>query len=104
MWAGAIVDIPDGFVFCNGANGTPNLRSRFIVGAGDGYAVNDTGGADSHTHTASGKLVDPCLAEGPMIASGADYEDCLGSDQVDVTVDAAANRPKWYALAYIMKT
>lgn len=51
MWSGAIVDIPDGWVLCDGDNGTPDLRNRFVLGAGDTYAVDDTGGADSHTHT-----------------------------------------------------
>ena len=46
---------PTGWALCNGGNGTPDLRDRFIVGAGSGYAVAATGGsADavvvSHTH------------------------------------------------------
>ena len=46
---------------CDGNNGTPDLRSRFVVGAGSGglYSVNDTGGSKdatlvSHDHTFSG--------------------------------------------------
>jgi hypothetical protein len=58
MWSGSIASIPSGWFLCDGANGTPNLRDRFVVGAGSTYAVNATGGsADaivvSHTHTAS---------------------------------------------------
>jgi hypothetical protein len=58
MWSGSIVSIPSGWLLCDGTNGTPDLRNRFIVGAGSTYAVNATGGsADaivvSHTHTAS---------------------------------------------------
>ena len=59
LWSGAEVDIPTGFTLCNGQNNTPDLRSRFVVGAGTGgnYSVNDTGGsADatlvSHQHGA----------------------------------------------------
>ena len=38
--------------------GTPDLRNRFVVGAGSSYAVNATGGSAnavvvSHTHTFS---------------------------------------------------
>ena len=44
MWSGAIADIPQGWVLCNGANGTPNLRDRFIVGAGGTYNVRTVGG------------------------------------------------------------
>ena len=38
---------------CNGSNGTPNLRDRFIVGSGLNYSLNATGGTPipSHTHT-----------------------------------------------------
>lgn len=56
LWSGSIGSIPAGWALCNGNNGTPDLRNRFIVGAGSTYAVNATGGsADSivvsHTHT-----------------------------------------------------
>ena len=45
MWSGAIA--PDGWVLCNGLNGTPDLRDRFIVGAGSTYAADATGGAST---------------------------------------------------------
>jgi len=47
MWSGLIASIPTGWALCDGSNGTPDLRNRFIVGAGDQYDRNDTGGADS---------------------------------------------------------
>ena len=57
IWSGAANAIPSGWVLCDGNNGTPDLRNRFIVGAGSGgnYSVGDNGGsADatlvSHTH------------------------------------------------------
>lgn len=53
LWSGASNAIPTGFVLCNGANGTPDLRNRFVVGAGSTYAVGATGGADSVTLTTS---------------------------------------------------
>lgn len=53
LWSGAIVDIPPGWHLCDGTQGTPDLRNRFIVGAGDTYAVDASGGATSHDHTAS---------------------------------------------------
>jgi microcystin-dependent protein len=34
MWSGSLANIPAGWALCDGANGTPDLRSRFIVGAG----------------------------------------------------------------------
>ena len=58
IWSGALVSIPAGWVLCNGSNGTPDLRNRFVVGAGSTYAVGATGGsADatlvSHSHGVS---------------------------------------------------
>ena len=44
---------PSGWAICNGSNGTPDLRDRFIVGAGSAYSVNNTGGANSVTLTES---------------------------------------------------
>ena len=49
MWSGSTASIPAGWFLCNGSNGTPDLRSRFVVGAGGAYAVGATGGADSVT-------------------------------------------------------
>ena len=59
LWSGSVASIPSGWALCNGSNGTPDLRNRFVVGAGSTYAVDATGGsADaivvSHTHTYSG--------------------------------------------------
>ena len=64
MWSGAVSAIPTGWVLCNGSNSTPDLRNRFVVGAGSTYAVNATGGTDSvslstanlpaHNHSFSG--------------------------------------------------
>lgn len=61
LWSGAISAVPVGWAFCNGTSGTPDLRDRFVVGAGSSYAVGATGGANtvtldatmipSHTHT-----------------------------------------------------
>lgn len=58
MWSGSVASVPTGWSICNGANGTPNLQDKFVVGAGSGYAVAATGGSAnatlvSHTHTAS---------------------------------------------------
>ena len=59
LWSGSIGSIPSGYVLCNGSNGTPDLRDRFVVGAGTTYAVDASGGsADAvvvnHNHPVSG--------------------------------------------------
>ena len=66
LWSGTIATIPSGWRLCNGTNGTPDLRNRFVLGAHSDAADNvypsvapdDTGGlADaiipSHNHTGS---------------------------------------------------
>lgn len=68
MWSGTIATIPTGWVLCNGSNGTPDLRNRFVIGAhsdsaGVAYSTvtgsnTQTGGTKdaivvSHTHTAT---------------------------------------------------
>lgn len=63
LWSGSIVSIPSGWLLCNGSSGTPDLRDRFVVGAGTTYAVGATGGSASvtldatmipaHTHSLS---------------------------------------------------
>ena len=60
IWSGASNAIPTGWYLCDGQNSTPDLRDRFVIGAGSNYAVDATGGsADaivvSHTH-GSGNL------------------------------------------------
>jgi hypothetical protein len=62
LWSGASGSIPSGYYLCDGNNSTPDLRNRFIVGAGDAYSVNQVGGsADAivvtHTHTATSTSV-----------------------------------------------
>ena len=58
MWSGSVGAIPSGWALCNGLSGTPDLRNRFVMGAGLTYAVNAKGGnanatLPSHSHTAS---------------------------------------------------
>jgi len=53
MWSGAIGAIPAGWYLCDGTNGTPDLRGRFIVAAGQGAGLTNrvvgaTGGEESH--------------------------------------------------------
>ena len=50
MWHGLLSAIPSGWVLCDGANGTPDLRSKFVKGAAAGIDPGATGGATTHTH------------------------------------------------------
>ena len=49
LWSGSTATIPSGWALCDGTNGTPNLRDRFVVGAGASYEVNATGGSNTGT-------------------------------------------------------
>jgi hypothetical protein len=50
FWSGTIATIPAGWALCNGGNGTPDLRSKFVKGAAAGNNPGGTGGAATHTH------------------------------------------------------
>ena len=41
IWSGSSGTIPSGWVICDGTNSTPDLRNRFIVGAGSTYSVGN---------------------------------------------------------------
>ena len=47
-WYGNLANIPDGFALCDGTNGIPDLRNRFLVGAGDAYKLAAVGGESTH--------------------------------------------------------
>lgn len=53
MWSGSVETIPNGWQLCDGTNGTPDLRNRFIVGAGNSYLPGNTGGEASVTLASS---------------------------------------------------
>jgi microcystin-dependent protein len=74
LWSGSVVSIPTGWSLCDGTNGTPDLRGRFIVGAGGAYAPAATGGAATDAITTS--------SEGAHTHSGATGGTSLTVDQM----------------------
>lgn len=127
MWSGN--NIPGGWALCNGQNGTPDLRDRFIVGAGNGYSVGSKGGVTthnlSHSHTVNSHnhhidfnihkdlCIDDCTdgADDGSKDVGSDshghrilgdtWHASPGTDaKLPSNVD---NRPPYYALCFIMK-
>lgn len=52
FWSGQINTIPTGWQLCDGTNGTPDLRDKFLVGAGSTYSIGNTGGSNTVALTA----------------------------------------------------
>lgn len=133
MWSGSIDSIPTDWVLCDGKNGTPDLRERFIVGAGgdnpdvngptDGYSPGAHGCDDqwkhklteaempAHTHTYTYTTY-YTLADNVKRDGGEGYWRYTNSaggttssvgGNPDGSTQPHENRPPYYALAYIMK-
>jgi len=51
IWSGNVDAVPYGWHLCDGTGGTPDLRDRFVVGAGLSYAKGATGGEATHKLT-----------------------------------------------------
>ena len=133
MWSGSTASVPSGWRFCDGGGGTPDLRGRFIIGAGY-YAVGAKGGsadavAVSHSHTFSGGATSSAGNHRHRIRrsnsdsgfGGSVGTDAVGSNfiyseyagahthTVSGTISASGssgtnrNLPPYYALCYIMK-
>ena len=112
MWNGAAA--PAGWAICDGGNSTPDLRDRFIVGAGNSYGLAQTGGAKevtltvdqmpSHKHKYGG------YNGGSMSCDRDDERRCdPGWDDNQNTESTGGNLPHenlppYYALFYIMKS
>jgi len=103
LWSGAIVDIPPGYSLCDGNNGTPDLRDRFVIGAGNTYAVDASGGTVNHTHTFTTNGHQHALPFGNDFAYGSGVDDFSAIETDTGTTDPSSLLPLYYALAYIMK-
>jgi hypothetical protein len=53
MWLGALNAIPTNWKLCDGTNGTPDMRDKWLKIANDSSELGNTGGSNTHTHTAS---------------------------------------------------
>ncbi len=103
IWSGFIGDIPPGWGLCNGAAGTPNLQNRFVIGAGDSFNPDDTGGAATHTHTFTGDGHFHTIGVDDFVNAGLNFDTETNSQVAAGTTDAGSSMPTYYALAYIMK-
>ena len=114
MWSGDVTKLPASWHLCDGSNGTPDLRGRFVVGQSDATEYAKVGATGGRTHF---RL--PNHAHG--IAPGANIEfnfnvfgadrksqrmnasegtlGVIGSPEYDAPVDI---RPPYFVLAFIM--
>jgi len=131
LWYGSIGSVPLGWYLCDGTNGTPDLRDKFVVGAGSAYSVAATGGSTdaivvTHNHTATSVVTDPGhlhsdtgTVQGFGSTSGPDSNQAWNGTHNTATATTGitvattntsagvsgtnANLPPYYALAYVMK-
>ncbi|MBP2631267.1 MAG: hypothetical protein H6Q70_1895 [Firmicutes bacterium] len=116
LWSGSIDAIPSNWALCNGENNTPDLRDRFVLGAGNRYVVGGAGGETTHTLTADempAHFHSVMEYAGPSGVSGA----TAYNNHINANTNAASsngtsivggnqahnNMPPYYALAYIMR-
>ena len=112
MWSGASTSIPTGWLLCNGSNNTPDLRNRFIVGAGSSYSVGATGGEATHTLTIDEMPSHSHNLDATTTTSGSTLNGVyinVRNKGLTFTTDSTGsgsaheNRPPYYALCFIMK-
>jgi fumarylacetoacetate (FAA) hydrolase family protein len=104
LWYGAIVNIPAGFVLCDGNNSTPDLRDKFVPGAGNTYDPGDTGGSVTHTHPFTSDGHSHTIPPGAVLQAGGTYVANTDSKTDSGTTNNGSSLPPYHALAYIMKT
>lgn len=131
LWLGAIdvASLPRGWVLCNGSNGTPDLRDKYIKIAQDNTEIGDTGGANSHTHGAqshthtsaahnhTGSVAGANEVAGNVASSSHGYEPAnhpsnhaissVSSETpswqaANVTANSSSNEPQYRTVAYLM--
>lgn len=109
MWSGSTADIPSGWLLCDGTNSTPDLRNRFIVGAGASYAAGAVGGEATHVLTIAEMPAHTHLEQGVhQHGSGEGPAEAIWSQEYKQSGSSGGgqahnNLPPYYALCYIMK-
>ena len=126
MWNGAANKVPDGWKLCDGTEGTPNLKGRFIVGYdpsdSDYNTVGKTGGEravtlskdqmPSHTHEVWGRSsgytarhnddAEVITYANKGWGSSSNYQKINDSGSAG-NGQAHENRPPYYAMCFIMR-
>lgn len=101
VFAGGIGNIPSGWFLCDGSNGTPDLRAKFVVSAGPLFAVGNEGGSFGHGHDFTGDGHTHDLQEGSDLGGTAMIDTTTNSESIVGRTGNAFNIPPLYALAFI---
>lgn len=102
LWQGSKETIPDSWSLCDGTNGTPDLRNRFLVGNSISLPFDSTGGSDSHDHDFTSDGHFHGLPAGIDIPPGGGLSSTTNAKPIVGTTDPKSNLPPWYSLCYIM--
>lgn len=112
MWSGTT--IPDGWALCDGENGTPDLRGRFVLGSSESHVLGSTGGSEevtltieqmpSHGHYIAGMISGSYLTSNTGNYAVFPYNKTAKNGTQDTGGNQPhSNMPPYYTLAYIMK-
>ena len=113
MWFGSSSNIPSGWVLCNGSNNTPDLRDKFVLGAGKDYSVGATGGEKEvaltvaqmprHNHTIYLGYEFRGGSSGTLSYSPEGRNSATERTNTTSGGESHNNMPPYYALCFIMK-
>ena len=118
MWSGSSSNIPNGWALCNGSNNTPDLRDKFVLGAGNNYTVGVMGDEKEITLTVAQMPShnhdyvlnnNKCLTIGGADDStgGVEWDSRYSHDKLNILKTGGGeshnNMPPYYVLCFIMK-
>jgi len=103
---GSVASIEAGYTLCDGDSGSPDLTDEFIVGAGDTYEDDETGGATEHSHIGTSNSHSHRLAKTGLAQqdAGGTYSILSDSKTPALTTTDTNHLPPYIAKAYKMKT
>lgn len=118
IWSGSEDNIPDGWELCNGENGKPDLRDRFVLGAGENHPAHTDGGEEEHTltveempthnHSSTAWVLNGTGNTNTFGYSGGNKNSAYTSAQSILSNSVGSsqphnNMPPYYSLCYVIK-
>lgn len=90
-------------MICDGDNGTPDMRDRFVVGALDTYSVGEKNGVSVHVHSFTSDPHRHTRTASGDFGGGVESDVDLDFRADSGTTDPADLTPLFYALCFLMK-